>query len=297
MKLFSTVTLPVDHPSRIPFRRRYEAAFTLTELALCIAVVGIALVAIIGVLPSGLLVQRQNREDTLITEDAKYLMEAIRSGGIGIPDLTNYIEEVRWIRQFPNGQMATNFFRGINHPDALSGGVPLIIDSRILIGMLSSPREEFFNPMNPNTAQMQTNRVQAIFRSFGSAFTDKPYADLGAVRPSPTRLEGAFRYLVTCESRPVATRPPFLAAGGQGTGPIRFQQQIELDGSLHEIVLRFQWPVFRVGNEYRVGNGQKVFRSQVHAGREILLSNFAGGLTLTRFIPGVGRQAQHLRID
>ncbi|HLZ53286.1 MAG TPA: prepilin-type N-terminal cleavage/methylation domain-containing protein, partial [Verrucomicrobiae bacterium] len=37
--------------------------FTMVEIAICLAIIGIALVAIIGVLPAGLNVQRDNREE------------------------------------------------------------------------------------------------------------------------------------------------------------------------------------------------------------------------------------------
>jgi type II secretory pathway pseudopilin PulG len=63
--------------------RRPEAAFTMVEIALCIAIIGFALVAIIGVLPTGLRVQSDNRDDTVIGQDAAIFMEAIRSGGQG----------------------------------------------------------------------------------------------------------------------------------------------------------------------------------------------------------------------
>ena len=39
--------------------------FTMVEIAICLAIIGIALVAIIGVLPIGINVQRDNREETL----------------------------------------------------------------------------------------------------------------------------------------------------------------------------------------------------------------------------------------
>ena len=56
------------------------AAFTMIEIALCIAVVAIAMVAIIGVLPAGLNVQKQNREESLLTQDAELLLNALRGG-------------------------------------------------------------------------------------------------------------------------------------------------------------------------------------------------------------------------
>ena len=63
----------------------------MVEIAIALAVIGFALVAIIGVLPSGLEVQKDNREETNINQDAVYFMDAIRSGARGADDLTNYV--------------------------------------------------------------------------------------------------------------------------------------------------------------------------------------------------------------
>ena len=68
-----------------------SAGFTMVEIALCLAIIGFALVAIIGVLPTGLNVQQTNREETVIDQDAAVWMDAIRNGGRGYDDLTNYI--------------------------------------------------------------------------------------------------------------------------------------------------------------------------------------------------------------
>src|SRR4051812_44619648 len=75
-----------------PARRvRRAAAFTLIEIALSLAVISFALVAIIGILPTGLTVQKENREETLINFEAGFLMDAIRSGSRGQENLTNYV--------------------------------------------------------------------------------------------------------------------------------------------------------------------------------------------------------------
>jgi len=71
-----------------------ERAFTMVEIAICLAIIGFALVAIIGVLPAGLQVQKDNREDTLIGQDGEYFMEAIRSGAMGLDDLVNHVEYI-----------------------------------------------------------------------------------------------------------------------------------------------------------------------------------------------------------
>jgi len=51
----------------------------------------LCLVAIIGVLPYGMNVQKDNREETIINQEATVLMNAIRSGAQGMDDLTNYV--------------------------------------------------------------------------------------------------------------------------------------------------------------------------------------------------------------
>ena len=52
--LKAVATLPV-HPR--------EAAFTMVEIALSLAVIGFALVAVIGILPIGMNVQKENRQE------------------------------------------------------------------------------------------------------------------------------------------------------------------------------------------------------------------------------------------
>ena len=68
-----------------------RAGFTMMEIAISLAVIGIALVAIIGVLPMGMNVQQANRQETIVGQDATVLMEAVRNGSLGLDDLTNYV--------------------------------------------------------------------------------------------------------------------------------------------------------------------------------------------------------------
>jgi prepilin-type N-terminal cleavage/methylation domain-containing protein len=69
----------------------FRRGFTMVEIALSLAIIGFALVAIISVLPFGLDVQRENREDTVIGQDATILINAIRNGARGADDLTRYV--------------------------------------------------------------------------------------------------------------------------------------------------------------------------------------------------------------
>jgi hypothetical protein len=66
----------------------------MIEIALCIAIIGFALLAIIGTLPRGAATQRDNRADTVIAEDGLYWMEALRSGARGLDELTNFVDEI-----------------------------------------------------------------------------------------------------------------------------------------------------------------------------------------------------------
>ena len=78
----------------------------MVEIAIAIGVIGFALVAVIGILPAGMNVQKDNREDTMISEDAPIFLDAIRNGatvtnfnGIigvngGLDYLTNYVEKI-----------------------------------------------------------------------------------------------------------------------------------------------------------------------------------------------------------
>ena len=71
--------------------RALSGGFTMIEIALCLAIVGFALVSILLVLPSGMNTQSQTRQETIIGQDATELIEAIRNGAFGMDDLTNYV--------------------------------------------------------------------------------------------------------------------------------------------------------------------------------------------------------------
>src|SRR6266404_3786480 len=80
-------------------------AFTMVEIAISLAVIGFALVAIIGILPSGMQVQKENRHETIIVQDESMFMDAIRGGAQGLDDLTNYVDAItNWATPFkPSG--------------------------------------------------------------------------------------------------------------------------------------------------------------------------------------------------
>lgn len=156
--------------------QHHAAAFTMIEIAIALGVIAVALVAIIGVLPAGMNVQKDNRQDTIINQDGAYLLEAIRTSAQNIPDLVNFAEvvdgqpvvagmtssNVVQLMSEPNGPHM-NIFRAITGPAVLRGGqgVPnfrymVISDVRRLNNV---------NPDLPWAAQLQdhTYEVRLVF--------------------------------------------------------------------------------------------------------------------------------------
>lgn len=252
-------------------RAPQQAAFTLTEIALCIAVIGIALTAIIGVLPSGLNVQKQNREDTLVSQDAQFLIESIRSGAMAIPDLTNQVDFILWRRT--GAENKEYYFRGPNFQEALPGTVIPLTASWQVTALLGMPRYE---AVRNGVVQ---NEVTAQFRTFGSPFSEKPYRDAGGL-PSQARLQTAMRYLVTAETQTTPTRPPLILNGytNRNESNIVASQLFRIEQGMSDLRLTFQWPVFRVGADFRTGGSRRSFRSLIRGERDLLTTNFLGTL-------------------
>src|ERR1017187_5552347 len=123
--------------------RRATAAFTMVEIAICLAIIGFALVAIIGVLPLGMNTQRDNREETVINQDATVLLEAVRNGAHGMNDLTNYVYAItNYWTSYNNGNVVLGI-NGYTYTAAFVYGTPKpyysITNGAHIIGLLSTP--------------------------------------------------------------------------------------------------------------------------------------------------------------
>jgi type II secretory pathway pseudopilin PulG len=200
----------------------------MIEIAIALAVIAFALVAIIGVLPIGLNVQRDNRAETIINQDATYWLEAVRGGAQGLDDLTNYIESitVSWTTPAPGGSTVfKNAFLG--------GPAPTFSTGAEIIGLLSTPA-------------LNTTNVEAIVRTLSGPATEK------ATRADSPATELAFRYRLTSA---VAVVDPTVV---QDFNYSVAGTTIEPMTTLFDIQLRFNWPV--VGNNTK-GTRQKTFRS------------------------------------
>jgi type II secretory pathway pseudopilin PulG len=248
--------------NRLPSRG--ERAFTMVEIALSLAVVAFALVAIIGVLPLGMTVQKDNREDTLIGQEGRFWLEAIKSGARGIYDLTNYVE---FIRVQPTNVGGTTPFQLV---EVENNAEPYLTPTEI-IGLLSIPKYE--GPTNRVVTNIITARVRAIT---GPATEQSPFTNSNP---------NVFRYELQTEITKYRPVPPELIRQAERDNPtngVPMRQVNEtIGGNLWDVRLVLRWPVVERGNGWFVGNNRKVFRAQV-AGVPQSFTNFNRTLILDR---------------
>lgn len=199
----------------------------MVEIALSLGIIAFALIAIIGVLPTGLKVQKENREETIINQDGLFLLEAIRGGAKGIDDLTNFFESIT----ISSTRGAITFTNALNAPNRLTNGMHII-------GLLSTPKFEW----QPN-GRLQTNLVEAHVRAMSGIAGDR----------SRINDEMAFRYALRVEVVPFTTAP--------GTVPLPYSTN--LFHNLYDVRLLARWPLFQKGDTWDTGRGRKVFRTLV----------------------------------
>jgi type II secretory pathway pseudopilin PulG len=248
----------------------------MVEIAICLAVIGIALISIIGVLPIGMHTQRDNREETIINQDATVFIEAIRGGARGLDDLTNYVYAITnyWTEYNANGGVLAGG-GGINNGYTFnnssvaagyyySSGSPLTNGMNI-VGLLSTPEYTYFNgfPTNNLFSGGYSNHVVAYVRSISGPAIEKPPQDNDIVRGD------SFGYRILCVNAPVAMDTNIFSLL-----PAQQLYTKQLAVNLHELRLTFLWPQQPNG---KLGPGRQTFRTLV-AGQ--IVTNIVAGQIL-----------------
>ncbi len=233
--LFQRVGRPLGQAGRLSYPASSQAGFTMVEIALSIAVVAFALVAILGVLPTGMTVQKDNRDDGVINQEGRYWLEAIRSGARGLDDITNYVESIT-VTNLTNSKKSVTFDNGY------TSGVGL--RPQDVIALLSTPKFLL------NGSDIETNRVTARVKAITG-----PAAEKG-----PLTNEFSFRYEMQVEITPVSTS---LLAGTFPDADAQRRYIHTLGDNLHELRLIMRWPVVQRGNGWFVGNNRKTFRARI----------------------------------
>lgn len=250
-----------------------RAGFTMIEIALCLAVIGFALIAIIGVLPTGMGVQKENRWETVVDEDAYVWMNALRGGGRGYDDLTNFVVGITntvvnytingngiatpqgqpTVYGYNYGGSATGYplaSTAMNPPVRLTNGFNII-------GVLSTPRYTGGRPGVPGGA-FQSNHVVAYVRGMsGPAHEKYP-------QTNQTVLDTAFTYRLIPDMISYVPVDPYSTnfVGVPGPSPMqdRFRLVQYMTTNSADLRLTFRWPVLANGD---IGNYRQSFRTFV----------------------------------
>jgi len=234
----------------------------MVEIAISLAVIGFALVAIIGVLPIGMNVQKLNREETIVNQDANLLMDAICKGAQGLDDLTNYVFAItntvtEWqykgstVHPVPYstyGYTLAGSYQGVAAMSPMSPPYPLINGYRI-VGLLSTPKYAPYSSGNNNG--YFSNHVVAYMRSMSGSASEMFPQNNQAVQ------DLAFSYRLTSEVIPYWTN--YFSAD-----PTNYAI---LNANLHDVRLYFRWPLLSLGNaglsgqSYRTLAGGQLFQT------------------------------------
>jgi len=244
----------------------------MIEIAISLAVIGFALVAIIGILPTGMNVQKDNREETIIGHDASIFMDAIRNGERGVDDLTNYVVAITnsvtlYKRQGSGGQFLYN--QGYTFSDSSTTPKFPITNGLRIIGLLSTPR--FIGLTNPPGAYL-SNYIVAYVRSMSGVASEK------FPQTNSLMQDLAFGYRLMPEIAPYSYYEPdwtnyaaYLTSGNTNNWISRsnyWRLASTIQTNLCDLRLTFRWPTFPNG---KVGNDRQIFRTV--AGGHLILTN------------------------
>lgn len=242
-------------------RRLADArGFTMVEIALSIAIVAFAMVAIIGIMPTGFEAQRLNREETIINQDANYLMKAISGGALGLDELTNFVDSIVISNHMGNVRSL-----GISENVNQFGQAVPLVNGHFILGMLSTPHLEVVDVRRNGAIIYSTNQVAALVRAMsGSA---------GEQFQDPDFQENSFAYLLTTKIEPYQASPDGqFATTSTLTTTNRLVLSANIASNLFNVQLKFRWPVNKVQTggsgglpsiQYRVGKNEMVFRTLV----------------------------------
>jgi hypothetical protein len=189
----------------------------MVEIAICLAIIGIALVGIIGVLPYGMNTQRDTREETIINQDVATLLPAITQGLRGVDDLTNYVYAITnyWALYSTNGTMISSNANGYSYSGSTvtSPFYPTVwlTNGLNIVGLLSTP--EYIVGTSPhlgssylavpgifntNDFQVYSNHIVAYVRAMSGLASEKPPQD------NTLMVNDAFTYRLLVVNAPIA---------------------------------------------------------------------------------------------
>ena len=237
-----------------PLALRACSAFTMIEIALSLAVIGFALVAIISVLPLGMNVQKENREETIINQDASVFLNAIRNGARGVDDLTNYVMAItNYFTRYQKGNPvpAQSGYHWYDQNNSSVGFAYRLASGSNIVGLLSTPKYIYANQSAVRNGDFLSNHVVAYVRSLSGPASEKFPQTNAALH------DLSLSYRMIAEVVPFGTNyydPNWVFGAGSSN---YWMVTKNLQANLHDVRLTFRWPLMKGTN----APGRQVFRT------------------------------------
>jgi hypothetical protein len=239
----------------------------MIEIAISLAIIGFAMVAIIGILPTGMNAQRDNRQETIINQDASVLVDAVRNGERGLDDLTNYVVGItNYARDYSRaGVGGPPIVWGYSVRGSTLNGTPSnpqfpLTNGYSIVGLLSTPK---ILP-HPSGVGYMSNHIVAVFRSLSGPASEKP------PQLNPTMQELALTYRLVADVSGYSTNffdpsATNYTIAGLSTNDISSRSNYvitvrSMQTNLHDLRLTFLWPMLPSG---KIGSGRQVYRTMV----------------------------------
>jgi type II secretory pathway pseudopilin PulG len=235
----------------------------MIEIAISLAIIGFALVAIIGILPAGMTVQKDNRHETIINQDLTVFLNALRNGDQGLDDLTNYVTAITNYSTLFNQQGAFVSSTAYGYTYASSSHNPPypITNGFRIVGLLSTPR------IAPGNGGYVSNHVVAFVRSLSGPVSEKfPQVD-------PAMQQFALSYRLICDISRYGTNyySPDWTNYDTALFPSLTTNEViarsnymimvrDFETNWHDLRLTFRWPILPNGSS---GPNKQTFRTSV----------------------------------
>lgn len=247
----------------------------MIEIAICLAIIGFALVAVILALPFGLNAQRDNRQETVVGQDAASLIEFIRNGALGVDDLTNHVYAI--VNLSTNSAPGPSGYYNpvltpLMHPSLASFEAnfpdvpparwyPILTSGTNIIGLLSTPEltDTSYHATNNLYSGGWSNHMVAYVRSLSGLVADQSPQD------NPTIVGNTFAYRIYVANAAVPVDTNVFSPVPAADSPLyqAYVNSQNLSQSLHELRVTFRWPVLPTGAVANQGSSPLTFRASI----------------------------------
>jgi type II secretory pathway pseudopilin PulG len=250
-----------------------RSAFTMIEIAISLAIIAFALVAIIGILPAGMSVQKDNRQETIVNQDASLFLNAMRNGARGLDDLTNYVIGItNFVDTYnttrparPARHVYTYTYQDSRRDGALTPVQYPLRNGSIIIGLLTTPK------IIATQGLFNSNHVVAAVRSISGPASEKPpqrdetIHGLGMnyklIVEVSNGYEGGPGYVPALTNIYIPPPPPSGASSNvlaAYTNYLRYA--LTYSANVYDVRLTFRWPLLPNGE---TGPSRQAFRTIV----------------------------------